>query len=88
LSDRKNVIAAHICDILHTRAAELGFTIPKIDPEFRFFESGILDSMGFVALIAHLEDHFEVVIDFTLLPPKAFSTVGGLAATIAEMIAV
>lgn len=79
-------IAEFICSALQERATALGVGVAEIDGDFRFFESGVLDSMGFVSLIARLEDHFSAQIDFTELPPEAFSTVNGLAATLAETI--
>ncbi len=79
-------ITAFICTALRERATELGIQVSDIDDEFRFFESGVLDSMGFVSLIARLEDHFSAQIDFTLLPPEAFSTVIGLATTVADAV--
>lgn len=70
--------------MLRERAEELGIEISDINGEFRLFDSGILDSMGFVSLVARLEDHFSAQIDFTLLPPESFSTVSGLATTLAD----
>lgn len=64
-------------------AAEKGFGDVQIGDGFHFFESGLLDSFGFIGLLTDAEDRFAVAVDFTELEPEAFSTLEGLTATLA-----
>lgn len=64
-------------------AAEKGFGDVDVVDGFHFFESGLLDSFGFINLLTEAEEEFAVEVDFTELEPEEFSTLDGLAATLA-----
>ena len=46
------------------------------DDEQSFLQSGILDSLGFVRLILHLEQSFSISIDRKHLTPANFDSLG------------
>lgn len=53
--------------------------MPPIDPDTDLFESGVLDSLLVVELLAFIEDAFEIVIDVTRIDdPAVFFTLRGI----------
>jgi len=46
--------------------------------ETHLFEEGLLDSTGFVALLAHMSDKTQIEIDFMNLDPSALTTPASL----------
>lgn len=48
------------------------------------FNSGILNSLGFMGLIVSLETQLNIQIDFSDLEPSEFLTLGGFKALIAK----
>jgi acyl carrier protein len=47
-------------------------------PDDDLFETGLLDSQGFLQLVLHLEDRTGLQINITLAEPEDFSTIRGL----------
>ncbi|HEX7131032.1 MAG TPA: phosphopantetheine-binding protein [Iamia sp.] len=80
--------AAEIRQFLVVRLAELaaerGLGDVEIAEGFHFFDSGLLDSFGFINLLTDAEEEFSVEVDFTELDPEEFSTLDGLTATLAQ----
>jgi acyl carrier protein len=55
--------------LLDDRFRLAGITAPdQIDPDFDLFESGTLDSLAFVSLMAGLEERLGIELDFSTLP--------------------
>ena len=50
----------------------------ELGDDTNFVESGLLDSIGFVGLIAHLETSFGVELDLVEKPIENFIVVGSL----------
>ena len=64
--------------ILEQIAGSLRAGAPVSD-ELHLLDAGVLDSVGFVTLIAALEEHLGGEIDLGEADPDEFLTVGGLA---------
>lgn len=58
----------------------LGVEIP--DDQTDLLEAGLLDSLGFVELLAHIEIEWGVLIDVETLDFEQFSSVAAIAATV------
>ena len=52
--------------------------LQKIRPEEDLLVSTVLDSLGFVELVSHLEDKTGIFIDFTELDPSQVMSIRGL----------
>lgn len=46
------------------------------DDEMSFLENGILDSLGFVRLVVHLEERYGITIDRKVLTRENFDSLG------------
>ena len=46
--------------------------------DYCLLDSGLLDSLGFVELVAAIEEEFDVEVDFGSMDPEAFTTIGGI----------
>ena len=58
-----------------------------IDRDENLVTSGLVDSVGIVRLVAHLESALEVKIPPTDLIPANFRTIGAMAAYLARTVA-
>ena len=56
------------------------------DDEQSFLESGVLDSLGFVRLVVHLEDTFGMAIDRKDLSPANFDSLGKIVRYVAARV--
>jgi len=45
----------------------------KIDDSFDFMEVGIIDSLGVIEMIAAMEQHFKITVDFEQMDPEEFT---------------
>lgn len=66
-----------VWDFLHSNfplADEAAIPAPDDD----LFETGLLDSQGFLQLVLHLEDRTGRQIDIAMAEPEEFSTIHGL----------
>lgn len=52
----------------------------NIDNEDSFFDNGIVDSTGVLAIVNFLEDHFHVNVADSEIMPENFDTIGRIAA--------
>lgn len=50
-----------------------------VDADTNLLLSGVLDSLGFVELLAHLEETAGFTVDLAELDPEEFTTIIGLA---------
>ena len=60
---------------------------PVPEPTVDYFETGILDSLGAVGLVADIEKEFSVRFEDKHYRQPRFSTLAGLAGLIAELSA-
>jgi len=78
-----NTITSYIVSLLERKQA-----IPKnVDiNDYRFMESGHIDSLGVMKFILQLEDKFEIEMRDEDMVSEAFRTVGGLSELINKKI--
>lgn len=71
----KNYILGHLKDVLK------GGDINQfaVDGDIDLIGSGIISSLGFIELIASIEQKFKIEIDFEKYDPSSYTTISGLA---------
>jgi len=84
MSDRQQEIRAFLCDEIDRIAQEKGIDVPELDDGFNLLESGLVDSIGLLDLLTAVENRFSIQVDFSDLDPEEFTTLGGLAASLAK----
>jgi acyl carrier protein len=78
MTDQSADMRAFIIDRLTETAETLGLHDLKIDGDFNVFDSGVVDSLGFIELVADVEERFNVLLDFGDRDPSDFGTVDGM----------
>lgn len=74
-----DTLRAAIADRLTQRLARLGLTPDDLTDDLDLVRSGILDSLGFVDLIAGLEEHTGKQVDLEqALGSRNATTIGGI----------
>jgi acyl carrier protein len=68
-----------IASILETRLLEQGIAPTQLSDDFDLRQQGIIDSFGFIQLIAELEARLGHPVDLTEIPPEQLTQVGALA---------
>ena len=72
-------IKKYIVEDLKDKLNQFGISQNEIKKDFDFVQSGLLDSMAFVEMIAGMEKHFNVEIDFEKIEEDdGFTTLGGI----------
>jgi len=61
---------------LETQLAALGLGPEDIPDDFDLLTKGVIDSLGILELIANVEAHFEITVDFEDLTPENLTIVG------------
>jgi acyl carrier protein len=64
---------------LERAARQRGRSLDGLDPDENLFEAEVIDSLGFLELVAEVESAFGVEVDFGDLDPAEFTTLDGLA---------
>lgn len=54
--------------------------------QVNYFESGLIDSMGVIELIAGVEDHFDIRFTERHFQERRFSFIGGLSEIIIQIL--
>ena len=75
-----------IIEQLDTRFKRIGFLEKYLLPDFNLVQTGILDSMQFIELVALIEKKFNVEIDFENESPNSFTTLSGLSNLVQKFI--
>lgn len=78
MEDIKIKIRRFILKELKEKADDGGIAIEDINDKYDLIGSGLLDSFGFMGLLASIEQEFDIAVDFSELDPSEFSTLGGL----------
>ena len=73
-------IKAHIKEKLALAAKRKNLDVGQLHDNENFFEFGILDSLGFLELVASVEERFGLEVDFSEADPVEFTHLNGLAA--------
>lgn len=71
---------------IRTNSLEKNATKAEITPDINLLETGLLDSLAFVELLAYLEAAEGIQIDLLLLDEDDFGTLRGLGRAAAEAI--
>jgi D-alanine--poly(phosphoribitol) ligase subunit 2 len=58
----------------------------QLEDDDQLFESGIIDSMGFIKLLSHIEETFKVSISMDEVSMENFSTVNDIIGVINEKL--
>lgn len=61
-----------------------GLTPATVPDDFDLLTEGVIDSLGIVELIASVEQHFEIQVDFEDLDPELMTVVGPFCRYIEE----
>lgn len=77
--DEKQV-RSFIIEYLGEASRAKGVAMPAIQDTTDLLAEGFIDSMGFVELIAAMENRFDCEVDFGVYCSDDFSTLGGLVA--------
>ena len=65
-------------------STELGKDVAAVGPDDSLLESGVIDSMGVLQLVAFLERTYGIKVEDDDLMPENFDTIGAIAAFIEE----
>lgn len=75
----ENEVKRFIIEQLKTRFKRIGYIEKYLLKDFNLVQTGILDSMQFIELLALIEKKFHIEINFENQPPASFTTLSGLA---------
>jgi acyl carrier protein len=67
-----------VTDRMRAQAQQKNLLLEKLTDEVNLVETGLFDSLGFVTLIATVEEEFDVEVDFGEVDPETFTTLGGI----------
>jgi acyl carrier protein len=76
-----------IASCLEPALSPLGLAAGSIPDDFDMRAEGVVDSLGFVQLLATIEQRLGIAIDLADLDPAALTTVGPLSRHIADATA-
>jgi len=75
----KSEVRVYLMSLLSERLALFDIKETEVNESFDLVKSGLLDSMAFVDLVADVEEHYDIEIDFeNLADDPAFTSLGGL----------
>jgi acyl carrier protein len=74
----------YVLKYLSERAPEGYFEGKTIDDTFDFLQVGIIDSMGLLEMIAEMEEHFKVTVDFEQMDADEFTLLGPFSRYVAQ----
>jgi acyl carrier protein len=76
-------IKTFVLEVLGPRAETMGISREELAGDFNLMQSGLLDSMGFVDLVAQVENEFDVQMDLMDLDPSQFTSLSGFVSRVA-----
>jgi acyl carrier protein len=80
-------VRAFLTRYLDERLREQGRVLPDVYREdYDLLLSGVVDSLGFIEMIAAAAEHFSCEIDLTALDPEKMTVIGHLSAFIARQL--
>jgi acyl carrier protein len=82
---RPEEIKMLILSCLEQSASTAGLTAQNVSDDFDMLAEGVIDSLGFIRLIAELEERLGYRIEFNGLDPSELTMVGSLSRHIAAM---
>jgi len=75
-------VRVFVVEQLREIARGKGMTLPELSDDVDLLDAGLIDSMGFVELIAAVESRFGCQVDFANLCAEEFTTLGGFVAAV------
>jgi acyl carrier protein len=82
-----NDLASHVRSLVIEECAEalvaLGHELDRVPDDLDLRTAGAIDSLGFLELVASLEDRLGVTLDFEALDPQCLTVIGPLVAHVA-----
>ena len=82
-ADVRAFVVADLADAL----TENGIDPDAVGDDFDLLTSGVIDSFGILELIADVNEHFGIEIDFEELDPEGLTIVGQFSTYVARMAA-
>ncbi len=76
-------VKATIVSILQPALTSYGIAAAQLPDDFDFRDNGVIDSLGFVQLLAELERRLERAVDVSTLDPEQLTRFGSLARHVA-----
>lgn len=76
--DIERKLQTFIEDYLRMRLRDMRISGVEITGDLNMIDTGIINSMGFIELVADIEEEFAVDVDFEHYRPEELSTVTGL----------
>lgn len=73
-----DAVRRFVVDRIQAQAQHRHLPLEDLTDEVNLVETGLFDSLGFVALIATVEEQFNVEVDFGDVEPETFTTLGGI----------
>lgn len=80
-------VRTFILSCVRQALAAIGMENRALPEDFDLRASGVIDSLGFVQLLGHLEARFDRAIDLSRVPPEQLTHLGVLSRHIAEQVA-
>lgn len=80
MSDHSDEVRKYIWEKLSGAAKRKNLDIDQLKEDENFFEFGLLDSLGFLELVAAVEERFDLEVDFSEMDPADFTHFKGLVA--------
>ena len=77
-ADLRQEVQTFIEDYLRMRLRDMRISGVEITGDLNMIDTGIINSMGFIELVAAIEEEFGVDVDFEHYRPEKLSTVTGL----------
>jgi len=79
-------VRAHVLQWLAEPLSEAGIDPASVSDDLDLLDAGLIDSFGILELIAEVEQHFGVEIDFDRLDPEGLTVLGTFAGFVATEI--
>lgn len=77
-------VKTYVLNYLLERTTTRDFEGMRIDDAFDFLGAGIIDSLGVLDMIAAMEKHFQIRVDFDLMDPEEFTALKSFSCYVAE----
>lgn len=77
--DQRPDVSAFVLEAISGELAVGGFRPEDVHPTLNLITAGIIDSLGFLNLVARIEAEYEIELDFTSESPEELATLAGLA---------
>jgi acyl carrier protein len=80
MSETQHAVRQFVLETLRALNRGKSNGLAAVDDSCNLVESGLVDSLGFLELVAAVESKFGVRFDFSAADPAEFTTLGGFVA--------